>query len=51
MGYYLDKAIATKAAQEAKIAALQTDNDDLTQLIADTVDAQYSADLEVLSNV
>ena len=31
--------------------ALASENDEMTRLIAETVDAQYSADMEVLSNV
>ena len=44
MGYYTEKAKEVKAKQDAEM-------NELLQLIADAVEAQYNEDLEVINNV
>ena len=44
MGYYTEKAKEVKAKQDAEV-------NELLQLIANAVEAQYNEDLEVINNV
>lgn len=44
MGYYTEKAKEVKAKQEAEM-------DELLSIIAEAVEEQYQADLEVIENV
>ena len=44
MGYYTEKAKEVKAKQDAEV-------NELLQLIAEAVEAQYNEDMEVINNV